>query len=153
MPTTTAYRTLFRRVGARWLWYSRLVLSDDQLTDTLRKPWCELYVVLDNGIEVGMFELDFEQPGECALLYFALVPELTGQGHGRWLMAHALSRGWRRDTRRMHLRTCTLDHPSALNFYRRQGFEVVARAVETFADPRLTGHLPPDAAPQIALLS
>ena len=43
---------------------------------------------------------------------------------------------------------------SALNFYRKQGFVPFARAVETFADPRLAGILlPPDAAPQIPLLA
>ena len=30
-PAPDAYRTLFRRVGARWLWFSRLVMSDADL--------------------------------------------------------------------------------------------------------------------------
>ena len=46
-----------------------------------------------------------------------------------------------------------LDHPSALGFYRAQGFVPFARAVETFPDPRLTGHLPRDAAPHVPLLA
>jgi hypothetical protein len=48
--------------------------------------------------------------------------------------------------------TCTLDHPSALGFYRAQGFTPFARAIETFDDPRLTGILPREAATQIPLL-
>ena len=31
-PAPDRYRTLFRRVGARWLWYSRLVMDDAALT-------------------------------------------------------------------------------------------------------------------------
>jgi ribosomal protein S18 acetylase RimI-like enzyme len=49
--------------------------------------------------------------------------------------------------------TCTLDHPSALGFYRRHGFTAIGRAVETFTDPRVLGVLPMDAAPQIPLLT
>jgi GNAT superfamily N-acetyltransferase len=79
------------------------------------------------------------------------VPELAGQGHGRWLMAQALALGWRKDVARLWVHTCTLDHPSALGFYRAQGFTPFEQAVETFADPRLLGILPRDAAPQIPL--
>ncbi|WP_420822333.1 hypothetical protein [Sphingomonas aracearum] len=55
--------------------------------------------------------------------------------------------------RRVALHTCTLDHPSALNFYRAQGFVPVSRTIETFADPRALGLLPEDAAPQIPYLA
>jgi hypothetical protein len=48
--------------------------------------------------------------------------------------------------------TCTLDHPSALGFYRAQGFTPFARAVETFADPRLSGHLAESAAPHVPII-
>jgi hypothetical protein len=51
------------------------------------------------------------------------------------------------------VRTCTLDHPSALNFYRAQGFVATARTIETFADPRALGLLPTSAAPQMPYLA
>lgn len=152
-PALAAYRTLFERVGSRWLWFSRLVLSDDALAAIVHAEGVEVYAVLDRGVEVGMLELDLRGGGACEIAYFALVPELTGRGHGRWLMAHALALAWRPGVARVWLHSCTLDHPSAATFYRDQGFVAVARSVEVFADPRLTGHLPPDVAPQVALLS
>ncbi|MDB5695848.1 MAG: N-acetyltransferase [Sphingomonas bacterium] len=152
-PDCASYRALFRRVGGPWLWFSRLALSDEALLVKLRSPHAAIYAVVDReAVEVGMLELDFATPGEVELTYLALVPELTGQGYGRWLMAHALALGWRRGVERMHLNTCTLDHPSALGFYRAQGFVAVRRTIETFADPRAIGLLPPDAAPQVPLL-
>jgi hypothetical protein len=48
--------------------------------------------------------------------------------------------------------TCSLDHPAALPSYLRAGFRPVRRAFESFPDPRLSGLLPRDAAPQIPLL-
>ena len=61
-------------------------------------------------------------------------------------------RAWTTQVDRVWVHTCTLDHPAALNFYRKQGFEAVSRAIETFPDPRITGHLPRDAAPHIPLI-
>jgi GNAT superfamily N-acetyltransferase len=152
-PTVDGYRTLFRRVGTPWLWFSRLMLSDDALLAIIRDPAVAVYAVVDRGgIEVGMLELDFRVAGECEIGFFGLVPELTGKGHGNWLMAQAFVLGWRKDVDRLWVHTCTLDHPGALSFYRRNGFTPFARAVETFADPRLIGVLPRDAAPQTPLI-
>ena len=147
------YRNLFRRVGTPWLWFSRLVLSDDSLRQILSDPRVEVYAVTNrSGNELGLLELDFRQEGGCELAFFGLVPEMTGRGHGKWLMQRAIALAWREGVRRFWLHTCTLDHPAAIDFYRAQGFVPYARAVESFADPRLTGLLPADAAPHIPLI-
>ncbi len=153
-PSPDKYRTLFRRVGARWLWYSRLVMDDTRLIEVTHDPGVSVWAAVDRqGVEVGMVELDHRRAGECTLSYFALVPELTGQGHGRWLMARALALAWRPGVARVSVQTCTLDHPSALGFYRKQGFAPVSRTLETFPDPRVLGLLPAHAAPQVPLLA
>jgi GNAT superfamily N-acetyltransferase len=151
-PAPDKYRALFRRVGAPWLWFSRLIMDDGALTRIIHDPDVAIFAVVDPaGVEVGMLELDFREPRTCELSYFGLVPELAGQGHGRWLMAQALTRAWIKWIDRVWVHTCTLDHPSALGFYRKSGFEPIQRTVETFPDPRLTGALPRDAAPQIPM--
>lgn len=153
-PDPDKYRTLFRRVGTRWLWFSRLGMSDAQLTGIIHDPAVQVFAATDPaGIEIGMLELDFRTAGEAEIGYFALVPDLAGKGHGRWLMAEALARAWTPGVGRVWLHTCTLDHPAALRFYQREGFRPIRRTVETFADPRHTGLLPADAAPQIPYLA
>lgn len=152
-PRVAPYRGLFRRVGEPWLWFSRLIMDDAALTAIIADERVEIYPVVDRaGIELGLLELDFRTGGECELAYVGLVPELAGKGHGRWLMTHALTLAWRKGIRRVWVHTCTLDHPSALGFYRRHGFVPFACSVETFPDPRLSGILPRGAAPQIPLL-
>lgn len=152
-PDPAKYRTLFERVGAPWLWFSRLIMRDDALTAIIHDAAVSVFAVVDRaGIEVGLLELDHREPGMCQIAYFGLIPELAGQGHGRWLMAQALMRAWTPSVERVWVHTCTLDHPSALNFYRRQGFVAIGRAIETFADPRLLNLLPEDAAPQIPVI-
>ncbi len=147
-PDPAKYRELFRRVGGRWLWYSRLAMDDAVLAATI----AEVHAVVDRrGVEVGMLELDFSTPGECLIRFLGLVPELAGKGHGKWLFAQLLALAWRPGVSRVHVNTCTLDHPAALPSYLKAGFRAYKRAFESFPDPRLLGILPEDAAPQIPL--
>ena len=128
-------------------------MDDAHLASIIQHPRVELDAVLDeSGREVGMLELDFREPHECELAFVGLIPELSGQGHGRWLLAEAVNRAWREGVERVHVHTCSLDHPAALAAYRRAGFSPYKRAVERFPDPRLLGILPKDSAPQIPLL-
>jgi ribosomal protein S18 acetylase RimI-like enzyme len=153
VPQPEHYRELFRRIGARWLWFSRLILDDAHLAAIIQHPKVELDSVLDEGgREVGMLELDFRDAHECELAFIGLIPELSGMGHGRWLLAEAVRRARREGIERVHVHTCSLDHPAALAAYRRAGFIPYKRAVERFPDPRLLGILPRDCAPQIPLL-
>ena len=152
-PSPDAYRRLFRAVGARWLWFSRLVMDDARLSAIIHDPGVERFAVVDpDGADVGLLELDFREERECELAFVGLVPELAGQGYGRWLLAEAVRRAWREGVERVHVHTCTLDHPAALSAYRRAGFKPYKRAVERFPDPRLLGLLPPDCAPQLPLV-
>ena len=151
-PDVEAYRALFRKIGAPWLWFSRLAMPDAELEAIIGDPGIELYEVAAVEAVVGMLELDFREPGQCELAFVGLVPELAGQGHGRWLLAEAVHRAWREGITRVHVHTCTLDHPAALAAYRRAGFMPYKRATEHFTDPRLTGVLPAESAPQVPLL-
>lgn len=152
-PDLGAYRTLFRRVGTPWLWFSRLVMADSDLATILHDPAVEIYAVTDpRGTEVGLLELDFRSLPNCELSFFGLVPELNGKGLGRWLMAQAKSLAWRKGVERFWVHTCTLDSPAALAFYVKSGFTPYGREIEIFADPRLAGILPREAAPHVPLL-
>lgn len=151
-PTADQYRALFRKIGSPWLWFSRLIMADDKLEAIIQHPELMLFEVAAVEAVVGMLELDFRETGQCELAFVGLVPGLSGQGHGRWLLAEAVDRAWRQGIERIHVHTCTLDHPAALAAYRRAGFVPYKRAIETFPDPRLAGILPPNCAPQIPLV-
>jgi len=145
---------LYRRIGEPWLWFSRLEMDDDTLLTNIHDPKVRIWAVVDRrGIEVGILELDFRTEGECEIAFFGLVPELTGRGHGKWLMAMALQLGWAEATvQRMWVHSCTLDAPQALTFYQKSGFSAYQRQLETFPDPRLSGLIPRNAAPQIPII-
>ena len=151
-PALDWYRDLFHRVGADWLWFSRLRLSDDALTAIIADPAVEIYALRKGEADVGLLELDFRVAGECELAFFGVTPEVIGRGAGRTLMAACVEHAWSRPIERLWVHTCTADHPSALGFYQRSGFVPFKLQVEIADDPRLLGELPLDAAPHVPLI-
>ena len=145
-PDLTWYRTLYRRIGDDHLWFSRLKLDDEALGAILRRPTTHVFAGRRGDTEIGLLELDAEDPGHVEIAFFGLVPDATGQGIGRWMMAEALDRAFALSAGRVWLHTCTLDHPAALRFYLATGFKPYKRAVEVFDDPRLAGLMPTSAA-------
>lgn len=147
------YRDIFTRVGGYdWLWYGRLVLEDDALDAILSDPQVEIYTLSRDGKDLALMELDFRKEGACELAYFGLTSDLIGTGSGRCLMTKAIQLAWDRPITRFHLRTCTIDSPQALDFYKRSGFTPVKRSVEIADDPRVLGVLPDSAGPMVPLL-
>lgn len=146
------YRALFRKVGADWLWFSRLLMSDEKLASVLSKDSLEIYVIRHEGNDVGLMELDFGVPDEAELVYLGLVAGTTGKGIGRAVMNAATELAWSKPIGRFWVHTCSFDHPSALSFYCRSGFVPYARQIEVKPDPRLCGALPLTAAPQVPII-
>ncbi len=151
-PDAMWYRELFARVGAEWLWFSRLAMPVARLEAIIRDPDVEVYALVAGGHDEGLLELDFRTPGECELAFFGLGVPLLGTGAGRWLMNRAIERAWARPIKRFWVHTCTLDHPDALAFYLRSGFRAYASQVEIAPDPRLTGLVPRTAAARIPII-
>lgn len=147
-----AYRRLYRAVGTDWLWFSRLIMPDEKLQAILDNPQVEFLVLRKEGRDVGILELDFRDAESCELAFFGVAPDMVGTGVGRTLMNEAIDRAWSRPITRFWVHTCSLDHPAALDFYRRSGFKPYAFQVEVFPDPRLTGALPRDCSRHVPLL-
>ena len=151
-PDPQTYRRLFRAIGEDWLWVSRLVMTDEALKAIIGDPLVEIYVLLSDGRQVGMLELDFRQPGQCELAFFGVTAKLIGTGAGRFLMNRALELSWSRPIARFWVHTCTFDHPSAVAFYQRSGFRACRRQIEIEDDPRLDGTAPRDVARHVPII-
>ena len=131
-PTPALYRDLYDRVGRPWLWYERRLLSDDALQMLLSRPGHELHVARHGGVLVGYFEL-----GDDELEFFGLTLAYVGRGIGPWLLDRAIERAFARGTTRLSLNTNTLDHPRALDTYRRACFRPVRSESKELQDPRV----------------
>jgi GNAT superfamily N-acetyltransferase len=141
------YLAIYRVLGERWMWFSRLVKPQAEIAAILADGAVEVFAVRLQGRDVGLLELDFRVASEGELAFFGLDEAVLGQGAGRWLMNRALALAWAKPIGRFWVHTCTLDHQSAPEFYQRSGFRVFKRGVEVDDDPRLLGHMPRDCVP------
>ena len=146
------YRRLFRDIGAPWLWFSRLRMTDDQLRAILHSSQVDVFVLSHNGVDGGLLEFDRRHMPDIEILYFGVAPSLIGKSAGRALLEYCLPLEWAHRPQRIWLHTCTWDHPKALAFYLKAGFVPYKRGLEITDDPRLTGHIARDAAPDVPIL-
>jgi GNAT superfamily N-acetyltransferase len=144
---TDRYLAIYRMLGERWMWFSRLVRPPEHTRAILADPGVVCFAARHDGRDVGLLELDFRVTGIGELAFFGLDENVVGQGAGRWLMNRALALAWERPIGRFWVHTCTLDHPGAVQFYQRSGFIPFKRSVEIDDDPRLDGSMRRDCAP------
>ena len=131
-PTVALYLDLYDRVGRPWLWYERRLLSEAALQALLQQPGHELHVARHDSALVGYFELADDQ-----LVFFGLTLAYVGRRIGPWLLDRAIERAFARGTARLGLNTNTLDHPRALDTYRRAGFRPLRSEAKELQDPRV----------------
>jgi GNAT superfamily N-acetyltransferase len=151
-PPLDRYRDLFRRAGTQWLWFSRLELSDAQLTAVLNDPNIEIFLAEQEGNEIGLAELDRSHSPVVEITSFGLFSDAIGKGFGRAFMTQVLDRAWTKSTSRVWLHTCNLDGPAALSFYMKCGFRPYKRGIEVADDPRIRGVLPENTAPNVPII-
>jgi GNAT superfamily N-acetyltransferase len=131
-PSAAFYLDLYDRIGRAWLWYERRMLGDDALAALINRPGHELRVARHDAALVGYFELYHDE-----IVFFGLAPDYLGRRIGPWLLDRAIERGFARGSSRLILNTNTLDHPSALDTYRKAGFRVVRSESKELQDPRV----------------
>jgi len=131
-PTAAFYLDLYDRVGAPWLWYERRLLGEDALAALLNRPGHELHVARHDGNLVGYLELYGDE-----IVFFGLAPDYIGRRIGPWLLDRAIERGFARGSQHLVLNTNSVDHPRALDTYRKAGFRVLRSESTELQDPRV----------------
>ena len=129
-PPVWFFLTMYEAVGRDYEWRDRFDQAEkdpETLAAFVSDPLVEMWVAYAKGWPQGFFMLDWREAGTCDLAYFGLVPEAVGTGLGGSLLRTAIAKGWARpDVLKMTVNTCTLDHPRALDLYKKMGFRPVA---------------------------
>lgn len=146
------YLSIYRVLGERWLWWSRLAAPRESIVALLDRPDVEAYALTCRGEDAGLLELDFRDIQAAELAFFGVYEPLIGTGAATWLMAQAIDKAWDRSPPRLFVHTCTFDHPRAVHFYQRNGFVPHKFAIEVDDDPRLTGALPRTAGKHVPVI-
>jgi GNAT superfamily N-acetyltransferase len=133
-PPLHFYRYLYESVGKPWVWVNRRRMNDAALQAAIHQEGIEVYVLYADGSPAGYAELDARNRANIELAYFGLVPEFTGAGLGGFFLNAAIGLAWDKGPRRVHVQTCTLDHPRALPLYQKMGFAPFSQ-VDAFVEP------------------
>lgn len=121
-PSVRFYRYLYESVGGNWLWCSRRLLSDHELKDLISMPTVDIRVLWHGGVPIGYAEIDFRAVDDVELVYFGLMPEVIGRGHGPYLLDWTIRHAFASGATRFWVHTCDLDHPRARSVYEKCGF-------------------------------
>lgn len=151
-PSLSWYRDLYRRIGQDWLWFTRLIMTDEQLEPLIRRQGTKIYSLDFEGSSEGLLELSFDN-GSCELVFFGVTEKVRPLKAARHLMAYAMDIAWSTPIKKLSVHTCTMDHPNALPFYIRSGFRPVQRQVEVMDDPRIDGLAPRQSATHIPVIT
>jgi GNAT superfamily N-acetyltransferase len=81
-----------------------------------------LWLMTNDGVTAGYFELRRCEDGSVEIAYFGLLQEFIGRGLGKYLLTRAVEQSWADDANRVWLHTCTLDDPAAMPNYLKRGF-------------------------------
>jgi len=131
-PPLWYFLSLYRAVGAQYQWTDWLHAPEDKLRAFVQHPDVALYTLIRQGWPAGFFMLDHRSKGVCELAYLGLVPEMVGQGFGKYLLQEAVHTGWDGEgVERLTVNTCTLDHTRALALYQSAGFAPVRQEIIT----------------------
>src|SRR5690349_15595824 len=132
----------------RRLMPERRKMDDADLAAVIHDPRVEVMVLYVGGVPAGFAELNRRRAEAVDLSYFGMIPDFIGMRLGPFLLNCAVDAAWSGVAKKLTVNTCTLDHPKALGLYQRAGFTPVRQVTRITDDPRVTGLLPANAAPQ-----
>ena len=123
------YRKFYYGVGKQWYWLDRMMMEDASLYEKINAANVDIYVLYIDEQPAGFAEFVIEE-GHVEILYFGLLPDFVGKGYGHYFLQTVIQQAWSYQPRHIQLNTCELDHPNALNVYKKAGFRQVRTAIE-----------------------
>ena len=125
--TTALYKKIYRKIGLNYNWISRLKLSEEELKRIIHDNNVDIYFMIKENKVIGFLEMDYRSLKEVKIVHLGVVNSFIGKGYGKKLLKFAIKRSKEIDIRPLILQTNSLDHPRALIFYQKNGFQVYAR--------------------------
>lgn len=128
------YLSMYREIGAKHCWSSRLLISESELDTILASEFNAIYFLRCNGERIGICEFDTSKFPEIEIKHFGLLPKAQGKGFGRYFLDAVLRKLWQKNPSRIWLHTDNNDHPNALRNYERCGFVKYKEQIEEVPD-------------------
>ena len=124
-PDFQINKFFYKQIGKSYRWIDRLIWDDDKWMNYTNNSNLETYIMSDNEELIGFFELLFNpDTSKCEIAYFGILDQYIGKKYGGHLLSEALKLGFRKNTKKVWLHTCSLDHKNALKNYLKRGMKI-----------------------------
>ena len=115
----------YKSIGKEHRWTDRLVWTDKQWIEYISDQKVKTYILKKGNDLAGYFELIFhKEKKETEIAYLGLLKEYQNKKLGSFLLTSAIKNSFSKDTNRVWVHTCSLDHKHALNNYISRGMRI-----------------------------
>ena len=122
----------YKNIGKNHRWVDRLVWSDKQWIEYTSDKKVKTYILKKQNDLAGYFELIFHKDlNEVEIAYLGLLNEYQNQNLGSHLLSLAIKKSFSKQTKRVWVHTCSLDHKNALNNYISRGMKIFKKETVT----------------------
>ena len=121
------YKKIYKEVGYKYNWIGRLKIKETELKEIIHSSLVDIYLMKKNNKIIGFLEMDYRTSKEIKIVHLGLIENYIGKGYGKKLLKFAIKRANELRIQPLILQTNSLDHPNALLFYQKNGFQVYSR--------------------------
>ena len=115
----------YKNIGENHKWVDRLTWSEEKWINYASSKNVNSYVLKYKDDLVGFFELIFHpENNETEIAYFGILEEYQNKKLGSFLLSEAIKKSFVKNTKRVWVHTCSLDHKNALNNYISRGMKI-----------------------------
>jgi ribosomal protein S18 acetylase RimI-like enzyme len=115
----------YKNIGKNHKWLDRLTWSDEKWISYVSSEKVYTYVFRYKENLVGFFELIFHSDNkETEIAYFGILEEYHNQRLGSHLLTEAIKKSFEKNSKRVWVHTCSLDHKNALKNYLARGMKI-----------------------------
>ena len=115
----------YKNIGKNHKWVDRLTWSEEKWINYVSNESFSSYVLKCKDDLVGFFELIIHpEKNETEIAYFGILEEYQNKKLGSYLLSEAIKKSFVKNTKRVWVHTCSLDHKNALSNYISRGMKI-----------------------------
>ena len=124
-PDFQLNKFFYKEIGKNHRWTDRLSWNDKNWINYINNSSVVTYTLKNKEDLVGYFEQNFNNEKlECEIAYFGILEEYFGKKLGGYLLSEAIKKSFEKNSKRVWVHTCSLDHKHALSNYISRGMKI-----------------------------
>ena len=115
----------YKNIGKNHKWLDRLEWSEKKWIEYISNKTVKTYILKKNIDYLGYYELIFHtEKKETEIAYLGLLEEYQNNKLGSCLLSSAIKNSFLKNSKRVWVHTCSLDHKNALRNYLLRGMKI-----------------------------